>query len=162
MSTSRMRFTVVDDDSTISFVGPPHYLKALTAGCSRRPADHRSLLALAAEYDADLIATILNGLTVFDEHNTPGHAETFHQRLREDPSPAPPPFRVVDDETRRLSLQPEGTGLVVYNLPARRIVQIQNSYAELRRQDRGRIRRDGRPTRDLYHYRLPNDWTILP
>jgi hypothetical protein len=51
---------------------------------------------------------------------------------------------------------------VLYNLKARRIVQLVNQYGELLRQDRGRIRRGGEPTRLLYTYRLPDDWRILP
>jgi hypothetical protein len=59
-------------------------------------------------------------------------------------------------------MQPARLGLVVMNLRDRRIIQIQNSYAELDRKGRGRIRANGRPTRTLYHYELPESWRIVP
>lgn len=73
-----------------------------------------------------------------------------------------PPFRVVDERTRHLSLKPVATGLILYNLKALRIIQIQNSYAEVQRADRGRVRQNGRPTRILYYYKLPEEWNIVP
>ena len=161
-SVSVMRFTVVDRDGTMSFVAPCHALKVLAAACSRRPADHRMLIALAADYDARLAAEVRDGLSLFDEHNVPGDARAIHIELRERAAHEAPPFRVVDELTRRRSLEPVRAGLVVFNLKARRIVQIQNSYADLLRRDRGRIRRDGRPTRALYRYELPADWSIVP
>ncbi len=48
------------------------------------------------------------------------------------------------------------------DLPAQRIVQVQNSYAALLRRDRGRIRTAGRPTRHLYRYVLPDEWRLVP
>jgi len=73
-----------------------------------------------------------------------------------------PPFRVVDDVTRAASLAPVSTGLILYNLTAQRIVQVQNSYCSLLRRDRGRIRASGRPTRHLYRYELPSEWSLVP
>jgi hypothetical protein len=73
-----------------------------------------------------------------------------------------PPFRVVDDQSRGLSLKPAATGVILFNLKARRIIQIQNSYAEVQRVDRGRIRQNGRPTRMYYYYSLPEEWRIVP
>lgn len=157
-----MRFTVVDGGGTVSFVGPCHALKMFAAACSRRPRDHRELLELTAEYDARLSGSVLAGLAVFDEHNLPGNVDAIRARLNANGAEDAPPFRVLDEVTRRLSLDPVRAGLVVFNLPARRIVQVQNSYADLDRQGRGRIRRDGRPTRRLYHYELPADWSIVP
>jgi len=153
---STMRFTVVDDAGTISFVGPAHALKVLAAACSRRPADHRALLTLAGDYDTDLAHRVRRGLTEFDaaHHASPngsaGDGETGN------------PFRVVDESSRRRSLEPARAGVVVFNLNARRIVQVQNSYANLERRGRGRVRRNGKPTRALYHYELPADWAIVP
>jgi hypothetical protein len=69
---------------------------------------------------------------------------------------------VVDDLSRSLSQKPAATGVILFNLKARRIIQIQNSYAEVLRVDRGRIRQNGRPTRVLYHYALPDEWSIVP
>ena len=73
-----------------------------------------------------------------------------------------PVLRVLDDETRRESLEPISIGLVIFNLPAKRIIQVQNSYGVLKRSDRGRYFQDGRPTERLYFYRLPSDWSLLP
>jgi len=161
-SVSQMRFTVVDDHGAMSFVAPGHALKMLAAACSRRPSDHRDLIAKAADYDADLAGLVLAGLTRFDEHTTAGDAAAIDRVLREPDPDAAPPFRVLNDETRRRSMEPARAGLVVINLPAKRIVQVQNSYADLQRHDRGRLRRDGRPVRALYSYELPADWRIVP
>ena len=157
-----MRFTVVDGDGTVSFIGPCHALKMMAAACSRRPRDHRELLALTAEYDSRLSGSVLDGLAVFDEHNAPGNVEAIRAQLDTGKGEDIPPFRVLDEVTRRQSLDPVRAGLVVFNLPAQRIVQVQNTYADLNRRGRGRIRRDGRPTRQLYHYELPPDWSIVP
>ncbi|MGH2561777.1 MAG: hypothetical protein ACRDJH_22145 [Thermomicrobiales bacterium] len=157
-----MRFTVVDDGGAVSFVGPCHALKALAAACSRGPADHRGLLGLLGEYDRRLSRRLIAGLMVFDEHNTSKDRRAVHHWL-EDTEPAEaPPFRVVDEVTRRASLQPVRYGLVVFNLNARRIVQVQNSYDNLKRADRGRVRVAGKPTRRLYQYHLTEEWSIVP
>lgn len=157
-----MRFTVVDGAGTVSFVGPCHALKMIAAACSRRPRNHRELLELTADYDPRLSGSVLAGLAVFDEHNMPGNVEAIRARFDADGAEDAPPFRVLDELTRRRSLDPVRAGLVVFNLSAQRIVQIQNSYADLNRKGRGRIRRDGRPTQRLYHYELPADWSIVP
>ena len=52
--------------------------------------------------------------------------------------------------------------LVLFNLPQKRIVQVHNTYAEVQREDRGRIRKAGRPTGVYYHYQLPAEWAIVP
>jgi hypothetical protein len=51
---------------------------------------------------------------------------------------------------------------VVFNLKERRIIQIQNNYANLERKDRGRIRVDGEPSQMLFQYELPTDWVLVP
>ncbi len=157
-----VRLTVVDEKGTVSFLGPGHAIKMLTAACSRNPHTVEELLDLAAPYDGDFVASVQAGLAVFDEHNTPENPAAFHAVAQAVSPDRLPPFRVVDELTRTLSLQPVGVGLVLYNLAARRIVQLVNRYGELLRQDRGRIRRGGEPTRLLYSYRLPDDWRILP
>jgi hypothetical protein len=157
-----MRFTIVDDHGTISFPGPPHGLKALAAGCSAGADDHRALLESLAGYDADLAAFVLDGLAVFDEHVAATSPDSVRRWLDETPDSRERPLRVIDDATRRVSLEPRRLGVVIFNLSARRIVQVQNSYAELLRADRGRVRVDGRPTSRIYRYSLPSDWLILP
>jgi hypothetical protein len=157
-----MRFTVVDRGGTISFPGPPHGLKAIAAACSAGASDHRGLLETLAQYDARLAAFVLNGLAVFDEHVARGNPDSIRAWLDHGGSASESPLRVVDDATRRVSLEPRRLGIVIYNLAARRIVQIQNSYAELLRADRGRVRVDGEPTNRIFRYSLPKDWLILP
>ncbi len=157
-----IRFTVIDDRGTSSFVGPCHVIKMLTAACSCHPAGIQQLLQYARSYDEAFVRSIESGLAIFDEHNTRENHAAF-QELMETTSPAElPPFRVVDERSRQLSLKPVVTGLILFNLTARRIIQVQNSYADVQRVDRGRIRENGRPTRTLYYYSLPQEWNIVP
>jgi hypothetical protein len=157
-----MRFTIVDRAGTVTFAGPPHALKALAAGCSAGADNHRSLIQALASYDADLSASVLNGLAIFDEHVLAASPDSVRAWLGEFAERRDRPLRVVDETTRRISLEPRRLGVVIFNLAARRIVQVQNSYAELLRADRGRVRVDGRPTARIYRYALPEDWSILP
>ncbi len=212
-----MRYTIIDDSGTVSFVAPPNTLKALVAGCSQKtaPTNLSELLEKASKYDTALEGYVLNGLSVFDEHNEEvGLAEeathlnpqleqelaallaateplpeppVSDQEYDEWPTPSEPAqeityqellqkqqalrgsaparhpvLRVVDAPTRQESLEPAGLGLVIFNLPARRISQVQNNYGVLKRSDRGRYFEDGQATERLYFYRLPGDWTMLP
>ncbi|HEU0116474.1 MAG TPA: hypothetical protein VFQ80_17420 [Thermomicrobiales bacterium] len=147
---STMRFTIVDGAGTTSFVAPPHALKMLTAACSKGAADHIELLREAEAFDPILFGQVIAGLT---------GAEGSADRRCDGEDAA---FRVVDEATKHRSLEPARYGLVVFNLSARRIVQVQNSYHDLLRADRGRLRRDGRPVRAYYRYALPDDWSIVP
>lgn len=157
-----IRFTIVDDRGTSSFIGPCHAIKMLVAACSRHPRGSSQLLHYARPYDDAFARSIESGLAVFDEHNTKENYAAIH-RLMESTTPVDlPPFRVVDERTRQLSLRPVATGLILFNLKDRRIIQVQNSYAEVLRADRGRVRQNGRPTRTLYYYSLPEEWNIVP
>jgi hypothetical protein len=69
---------------------------------------------------------------------------------------------VGDARTREVSLTPVKAGLVLFNLPQKRIIQVQNTYADVQREDRGRFRKAGQPTGRYYRYQLPADWTIVP
>lgn len=161
-----MRFTVIDPSGTVSFVAPCNALKALVAACSKYPTDLESLLAASTRYDTDLKSNVLNSLAIFDEHNAAGRYDQIHsaidyaeeQRVQHNI----PAFRVVDEATRQASLEPVKAGLVLFNLKERRIIQIHNTYDNVRRQDRGRIHKGGEPTKQLYHYTLPMDWQIVP
>jgi hypothetical protein len=157
-----MRFTVVDLVGTISFPGPPHGLKAIAAACSNGVTDHRGLLELLTQFDANLASFVLDGLAIFDEHVAKGNPESIRAWLEDGSRAGDRPLRVFDEATRRVSLEPRRLGIVIYNLAARRIVQVQNSYAELQRADRGRVRVDGKPTERFFRYSLPQDWLILP
>lgn len=157
-----MRLTIIDAAGAVSLVSPPHGAKVFTAACSKDPGTLPELLEHASSYDAELVASLLDGLAVFDEHNVAHNYVAVHTALRTAPPEGSPPFRVVDEVTRTASVTPTGHGLVLFNLDARRIVQVQNSYGALQRRDRGRVRAQGRPTRRLYRYELPSKWRLIP
>jgi predicted pyridoxine 5'-phosphate oxidase superfamily flavin-nucleotide-binding protein len=159
---NEFRFNVVDARGVASFLGPAHALKAMTAACSRGAADTTSMLILAGSYDADWALGVRHGLHVFDEHNTNVLSESFHDVGADEGEMRHHPFRVLDADTRRRSMVPARLGLVVFNLKDRRIIQIENRYANLMREDRGRIRHNGRPTRQVFSYALSDAWSILP
>jgi hypothetical protein len=161
-----MRFTVIDEGGTVSFVAPCNALKALVAACSKFPADLEGLLTAAMPYDSDLKENVMNSLALFDEHNSDGQYDRIHSMIdyadEQKSHYNIPAFRVVDEITREESLRPVKAGLVLFNLKERRIIQVHNTYDNVRRQDRGRIHRGGEPTDRLYHYKLPMDWQIVP
>ena len=157
-----MRFTVVDRDSTVSFIGPDRDLQALVAACASGPETLEALLDQAAPFTADLRERVLSGLAVFDEHNSPDNYRWIHAALDYCPPQETPVFRVVDPRTEELSLTPVRAGVVVFNLVAKRIVQIQNTYAEVRRKGRVRVVRGDQPTGRVMRYELPEDWSLVP
>ena len=157
-----IRFTVIDEQGAASFVGPCHAIKMLVAACGRHPSRSSQLLQYARPYDEAFARSIESGLAIFDEHNTRANHTAFTDQMESTPPAELPPFRVFDERTRQLSLKPVGTGLILINLKERRIIQVQNSYAEVLRCDRGRVRQNGRPTRMLYYYSLPEEWNIVP
>lgn len=159
---TRIRYTVTDDQGTTSFVGPGHVMKMMVAACVHEPQTLRGMLEHVRKYDDRFVRDVLNGLSVFDEHNIIGDSAQIEEQIDRTSSDELPPFRVFNETTRAASSQPAQSGLIIFNLPARRIVQVQNSYSEILRKDRGRIRSSGRPTRTLYHYRLPQDWALVP
>jgi hypothetical protein len=158
---SSMRFTIIDERQTVSFLAPPHLLKALAATCSRGAATVKDVVSLLEEYDLHVARAIRDGLAVNAEHATSDDAVWTHRRIEESPDD-PGPFAVVDDVTRQASLKSGALGMVVFNLRAKRIVQVENSYAPLQRSDRGRLRLKGRPVSTFYSYTLPDDWSIVP
>jgi hypothetical protein len=159
---SRVRYTVTDDDGTTSFVGPGHAIKMMVAACAREPGSLREMLERVRVYDEEFVTDVLNGLSVFDEHNMSGTTDAIEAQIAESAPDELPPFRVLNETTRAASSHPAQAGLIIFNLAARRIVQVQNSYWEIQRTDRGRIRERGEPTRSLYHYRLPREWALVP
>lgn len=157
-----IRLNVIDAGGAISFVGPAHAAKVLTAACSHQPANLGDLLRIARPFDTEMIDELIEGLALFDRHNPAGDYAAIHGLLGSLNPTATPPFRVVDEFTRKASLTPVSAGLILFNVNAQRIVQVQNSYSAILRQDRGRIRAAGRPTRHLYQYILPNEWALVP
>ena len=157
-----MRFTIVDRNSTVSFVGPDRALQALVAACASGPQTLEELLERAAPFATDLRDRVLSGLAVFDEHNAPGRTRWIHAAFDYCKREEVPVFRVIDDRTRETSLSPVWAGAVVFNLQAKRIVQLQNTYAEIKRKGRLRIMEGTRPTNRVQRYELPPEWTVVP
>ena len=158
-SVFEMRYTIVDPHGAVSFVGPCHALKMLVAACAHMPADLPTLLTYVRGLDARFADFVGNGLAVFDEHHV---ASSRAAPLSEEALAANPVFRVLDAPSQQRSLQPVRAGVVVFNLIERRIIQVHNTYADVRREDRGRIRREGRPVQTFYTDSLPEAWTIVP
>ncbi|HEU5345449.1 MAG TPA: hypothetical protein VFU60_13970 [Ktedonobacterales bacterium] len=157
-----IRLTVVDEAGTVSFVAHASAAVALTAACSHNPTTLRDLLDASERYDRGLRATVLRGLAVFDEHNLPDDLSHIHSQLGALPPRQTPVFRVLDTVTREASLRPVRTGVVLFNLPARRIVQIENTYEPLTQS--GEVNyHNGRflSIRQL-PYQLSSEWAIVP
>ncbi len=105
---------------------------------------------------------MLSGLAVFDEHNSPSNYRWVHAALDYCLPQEAPVFRVVDPRTEEVSLSPVRAGVVVFNLLAKRIVQLQNTYCEIRRKGRVRVLRNNQPTDRVHRYELPEDWSLVP
>lgn len=155
-----MRYTTIDEKGAVSFVAHCDFLAILVAACAENPTNLEDLLAHASRYDSRLEDYVTSGLAIFDEHNVEGHYEAIHSALRYCQPHEMPVFRVVDPPTRRASLQPVKAGLVIFNLRARRIVQMQNSFAEIRR--RGRLVEHAGVAPRVVRYELPPSWEIVP
>lgn len=134
----------------------------LVAACSRNPSTTQELLEYTRPYDESFVEDVRSGLSVFDEHNTEDDTDAFYVWADELSNRQLPPFRIFDETMRQESLKPADTGLLVLNLKEQRIVQVQNSYQDVQRQDRGRVRRQGEPIPVMYRYKLPDQWRIVP
>lgn len=156
------RVNVIDTRGTVSFLAPPHGLKVLAAAITQGASTGAELIANAHAFDAQWAADVRAQIMRFDEHNVDTVSDPFHQAIAASDNAGHPAFRVVDTETRQRSLVPGRLGLVVFNLKERRIIQIHNSYANLERRDRGRIRVDGKPTNIVFQYELPGEWALVP
>jgi hypothetical protein len=154
-----MRYTVIDPRGAVSFVADCAVLKALVATCATDPPDLPQFLAEVAVLDPRLSEYLESGLAVFDEHNTSANHEFIHQAIDCCRPHQLPVFRVLDDVTREASLQPVKAGVVLFNLPAHRIVQIQNTYSPIQRQGRVLARV---PHKHVRRYKLPADWSLVP
>jgi hypothetical protein len=157
-----LRFTVVDPHGTISFIAHGDALPALLKACAGNPTTTEEFLKAADQYFHGLHEQISNGLAVFDERNVPGHYDAIHLALEFCQPHEQPVFRVVDEVTREMSLRPVKAGAIVFNLKAKRIIQLQNSYYQIARSGRGRVFDGVSLTDYVYSYRLPADWTLVP
>ena len=157
-----IRLTVVDPQGTISFVAHSSAAQALTAACAQNPTTLSELLAASQPYDKKLRDYVLNGLAVFDEHNVPDDFSAIHAQLSELDPRETPVFRVLDAVTREASLRPVREGIILFNLPARRIVQIANTYEPLSRSGDINYHNGRFLSRKLVPFELPQTWTIVP
>ncbi len=151
------RFNVIDEQGTVSFLGPRHGSKMVAAACG---ADHRSLQSMLTYLEAlDEVwaSEISQGLRDFDARHARSEPEAVVNTLdwRE-------PFRVIDAVTRAQSMRIASLGLFVVNLRERRIVQVDNRSTELEKAGKGRVRRNGKPTRMLFRYDLSPEWDLVP
>lgn len=159
---SSYRFNVIDPTGVVSFLGPRHGSKMIAAACG---ANHRSLdgvLTYVRALDEEWVREIEQGLEAFDAEHCKRNGGS---RGGGDVKPSwswQRPFRVIDPESRRASMKSGPLGLLVINLKEQRIVEVDNRSIGLQRTDRGRVRRNGKPTRMLFRYRLPPDWAIVP
>lgn len=157
-----IRYNVVDPRGVVSFVAAGHLGKMLAAGASASPATLPELLVGVHPLDTRAVDAVRRDLLTFDEFVLGADEvdlDAWHDRVGEIDRRA---FRVVNPELRELSLRPAELGLVIVNLIDRRIIQLEDRYGRIEREDRGRIRVDGRPVNRYYEYALPFDWTILP
>ena len=157
-----IRCTVVDGQGAVSFIVQADALAALTAACSASPSSLEELLEEAESYYHNLGEQVLNGLAIFEEHNAEGNYQTIHRALKFCAPHEQPVFRVVDAFTREASLRPVKAGAVVFNLRAKRIIQIVNTYQEIRRTGHARVFDGSGLTDSVYRYRLPKDWALVP
>lgn len=157
-----MRLTVVDPEGTVSFVTHASAVVALTAACSHNPTTLRELLDASRQYDRALRDTVVNGLAVFDEHNTSAEFSEIHAQLDKAAPDKTPVFRVLDPITREVSLRAVRRGVVLFNLPARRIVQIENRYEPLVASGEVNYHNGKFLSIRLLPYSLSADWTIVP
>src|SRR3990172_9344869 len=123
-----LRCTIIDDRGGVSFIAHGDVLPALVKACAANPHTLEQLLDGTESYYGGLREQILNGLAVFDERNVEVHYDSIHVALDLCAPYEQPVFRVVDDRTRETSLRPVKAGAVVFNLRAKRIIQIENSY----------------------------------
>jgi len=156
------RFTVIDCTGGISFIAHGDALPALLKACSDGPDTVSGLLEGVNPYYRSLRDYVLNGLAVFDEHNAHGNHDAIASAFDVCRPHEQPVFRIVDDRTREESLRPVKAGAIIFNLCAKRIVQIQNTYREISRDGRGRIFDGENMTNSIFQYRLPAEWQLVP
>jgi len=157
-----LRCTIIDEGGGVSFLTHGDALPALVAACTSNPSTIGDLLDRAEPYYHNLCDYVYSGLAVFDEHNAAGNYDTVHKALTTLPRHKQPVFRIVDDLTREASLRPVKAGAVLFNLKAKRIIQMVNSYREIRRTGRGRIFDGSEHTGAFFSYRLPEEWALVP
>jgi len=162
VNQGHFRCNVIDDNGTVSVIAPPHGPKVIAAAIAMGSRTFAEIIRHARTFDAEWAGLLQRGLLVFDEHNVEETGPAFASQEVPGKGVQLVVFRVIDAITRKHSLIPSDLGLMVFNLKERRIIQVHNSYDDLKRSDRGRVRVNGEPTARLFHYELPADWAIVP
>jgi hypothetical protein len=153
---------VVEHAGTVSFIAHSSAAIALTAACAADPTSLEQLLHHSQQHDRRLREVVLESLAVFDRHNHSDDLRLIHGLLATLPPRDVPAFRVLDPITRQASLESVRAGVVLYNLIARRIVQIQNTYQPLARA--GTVNYHNGRFLSIHEdrYELPAHWSIVP
>src|SRR3989304_4684344 len=112
-----MRYTIIDNQGGLSFVAHCDACAALVAACVKNPQTIGEMLDLVEPYYSNLKEYVSCGLALFDAHNVEVNYGLIHKALRFYIPEEQPVFRVVDDFTREISLQPVRAGAIVINLP---------------------------------------------
>jgi hypothetical protein len=159
---SLLRITLIDSQGTISFGAPGYWAKMMAAACGHNPSTLEQVLTTLGTLDREATDSLRHGLAVFDEFVLRDDASTIESWLAQNDPKDGTPFRLIDPRLREASLTPLPLGVIMVNLPDKRIVQIENRYGPLLRSDRGRMRRNGEPIGQIYKYELPSGWALLP
>jgi hypothetical protein len=157
----QMRFTVIDAATTVSFVAPTTASVAFMAACAEDPLVLDDLIEHATRFDPTLPVLVRHGLAIFDEHNVPGDHAAIDAHIQTQRSEDLPLFRVVDAATRRISLATVGAGLIVFDLPQRRITQIANTAEPLLRSGAVYEHAGPYPRQRTVTYTLPGTWSLI-
>jgi hypothetical protein len=157
-----IRLTVLDERGTVSLIAHGAAAGSLTAACAHDPRTLDELLVASKRYDRGLRDLVVRGLAIFDEHNLPDDMRAIHAQLRELPPRQTPVFRVLDEVTRNASLTPVRAGVVIFNLRAKRIVQIEYTYDPLTRAGEVNYHNGHFLSKRLLSYELPSTWSIVP
>ena len=160
--TGLLRITLIDSEGTISFGAPGHIAKMMAAACAHNPTAIDQVLGTLTTLDPASTESIKHGLARFDEFVVRDDATSIDEWLAQNDPLDGTPFRLIDPRLREATLTPLPLGVVMVNLPDKRIVQIENRYGALLKKDRGRMRRDGEPIGQLYRYELSDEWSLLP
>ena len=156
-----LRFTIVDSRGAVSFVGDSFYLQPLLVGCAAGARTLNELLNIADTVDKRIRTQVLNGLAVFDEHNTEDDANSIRAQLGSVQGEDGPVLRVIDETTRDESHRPTRTGFMILNLKERRIVQGQNLFPDIVRGE-AHVHNGRSYLRRTVPYELPGSWSVVP
>lgn len=162
MADHHMRFTIVDARGTISFIDDGFVMLPLVAACATNPGSLTEMLARVDQIDRRLKERVLSGLALFDEHNVDENIQAIRYALAATDDGNEPVFRVVDAVTRERSLRPTRTGLIIFNLKDRRIVQMLNHFYAVERSGEVHLHNGRRYSRRMVSYSLPEAWSIVP